>query len=77
MVMNIRPLKRFCLHFVPFGMLMHLIFLFLILQEDGICLTTVIKGTCKYRRSRRHEFVTDFLPPSTTELKYVCDQVIG
>jgi hypothetical protein len=39
---------------------------------------TVIKGTCKYRRSRRHDFVTDFLPPSTTELiKYVCDQVIG
>jgi len=27
-MLNIRPLKRFCLHFVPFGMLMHLIFLF-------------------------------------------------
>ncbi|XP_062143471.1 phytyl ester synthase 1, chloroplastic isoform X1 [Alnus glutinosa] len=48
-----------------------------LLLEDGICLMTVIKGTCKYRRSRRHNFISDFLPPSTTELKYVCDQVIG
>jgi hypothetical protein len=48
-----------------------------ILQEDGICLMTVIKGTSKFRRSRRHDFVSDFLPPSMTELKYVCDQIVG
>lgn len=46
-------------------------------QEDGIGLMTVIKGTCKYRRSRRRDFVSDFLPPSMTELKYVRDQVFG
>ncbi|XP_052193640.1 phytyl ester synthase 1, chloroplastic [Diospyros lotus] len=40
-----------------------------ILLEDGVNLLTVIKGTCKYRRSRRHDFVTDFLPPSLSEFK--------
>ncbi|KAH7865461.1 hypothetical protein Vadar_007036 [Vaccinium darrowii] len=40
-----------------------------ILLEDGVNLLTVIKGTCKYRHSRRHDFVTDFLPPSMSEFK--------
>ncbi|CAL5381066.1 unnamed protein product [Camellia sinensis] len=40
-----------------------------ILLEDGVNLLTVIKGTCKYRRSRRHDFVADFLPPSMSEFK--------
>ncbi|XP_030961396.1 acyltransferase-like protein At1g54570, chloroplastic [Quercus lobata] len=48
-----------------------------LLLEDGIGLMTVIKGTCKFRRSRRHSFASDFLPPSMTELNYVCDQIIG
>ncbi|KAB1202776.1 hypothetical protein CJ030_MR8G022184 [Morella rubra] len=48
-----------------------------LLLEDGIGLMTVIKGTCKYRRSRRRDFVSDFLSPSMTELKYVRDQVFG
>ncbi|KAG6646440.1 hypothetical protein I3843_07G008800 [Carya illinoinensis] len=48
-----------------------------LLLEDGIGLMTVIKGTCKYRRSRRHDYVSDFLPPSRKELQYACDQVLG
>lgn len=47
------------------------------LQEDGISLLTVIKGTNKYRRSRRHNHVSDYLPPSRTEFKYAYDQVVG
>ncbi len=46
-------------------------------QEDGIGLLTVIKGTGKYRHSRRLDYTSDFLPPSTTELKYAIDQVTG
>ncbi|KAF5453906.1 hypothetical protein F2P56_023618 [Juglans regia] len=48
-----------------------------LLLEDGIGLMTVIKGTCKYRRSSRHDYVSDFLPPSRKELQYACDQVLG
>lgn len=40
-----------------------------LLQEDGVNLLTVIKGTCTYRRSHRHDFVRDFLPPSASEFK--------
>ncbi|KAA8536943.1 hypothetical protein F0562_029421 [Nyssa sinensis] len=40
-----------------------------ILLEDGVNLLTVIKGTCKYRRSRRRDFIKDFLPPSISEFK--------
>lgn len=48
-----------------------------LLLEDGINLLTVIKGTCKYRRSRKRDYVSDFLPPSMSELKYTCDEVFG
>ena len=48
-----------------------------IVQEDGIGLMTVIKGTSKFRRSRRHSYASDFLPPSMTELNYFYDQMIG
>ncbi|KAM7511780.1 hypothetical protein LguiB_010655 [Lonicera macranthoides] len=40
-----------------------------ILLEDGVNLLTVIKGACKYRRSGKHDFVKDFLPPSMSEFK--------
>ena len=40
-----------------------------LVQEDGVNLLTIIKGTCKYRLSRRHDFVMDFLPPSASEFK--------
>ncbi|KAL8556911.1 hypothetical protein ACS0TY_004403 [Phlomoides rotata] len=40
-----------------------------ILLEDGINLLTIIKGTSKYRRSRNHDYVRDFIPPSTSEFK--------
>nr|AZM65201.1 diacylglycerol acyltransferase 2 [Vitellaria paradoxa] len=42
-----------------------------ILMEDGVNLLTIIKATCKYRRSPRHDFVADFLPPSMSEFKQV------
>ncbi|WCJ37554.1 Esterase/lipase/thioesterase family protein [Euphorbia peplus] len=48
-----------------------------LLLEDGISLLTIIKGTCKYRRSRRHDFVADFVPPSKSEFNYAFDQVVG
>ncbi|KAL6278737.1 hypothetical protein ACE6H2_022338 [Prunus campanulata] len=48
-----------------------------LLLEDGINLLTVIKGTCKYRRSRKRDYVSDFLPPSMSELKYTSDEVFG
>ncbi|PON73931.1 Diacylglycerol acyltransferase [Parasponia andersonii] len=47
------------------------------LLEDGISLPTIIKGTSKYRRSRRHNFVSDFLPPSRREVNYAFEQVTG
>ncbi|KAL3818098.1 hypothetical protein ACJIZ3_004003 [Penstemon smallii] len=40
-----------------------------ILLEDGVNLLTIIKGTCTYRRSRKRDYVMDFLPPSTYEFK--------
>lgn len=46
-------------------------------QEDGVNLLTVIKGTGKYRRSRTINFVTDFLPPSMSEFKYGNDELVG
>ncbi|GLT95241.1 hypothetical protein SLE2022_129340 [Rubroshorea leprosula] len=49
----------------------------ILLLEDGISLLTIIKGTSKYRRSRRHDFVSDFVPPSISEYRYASDQVIG
>ncbi|KAJ8529431.1 hypothetical protein K7X08_036266 [Anisodus acutangulus] len=40
-----------------------------ILLEDGINLLSIIKATSKYRRSKRHDCVIDFLPPSASEFK--------
>lgn len=48
-----------------------------LLLEDGMNLMTVIKGTFIYRRSKRHDFILDFLPPSMSEFKYAFDQVMG
>ena len=39
------------------------------MQEDGVNLLTVIKGTFKYRQSRKRDVVMDFLPPSDSEFK--------
>ncbi|KAJ6762867.1 TRANSMEMBRANE PROTEIN 68 [Salix purpurea] len=47
------------------------------LMEDGLNLLTIIKGTCKYRRSKRLDLVSDFLPPSMSEFKCVFDEVTG
>ncbi|KAL5061059.1 hypothetical protein RYX36_032663 [Vicia faba] len=48
-----------------------------LLLEDCIGLLTIIKGTCMYRRTRRHDLVMDFIPPSMTEFRYAMDQVVG
>ncbi|KAK4749547.1 hypothetical protein SAY87_026996 [Trapa incisa] len=47
-----------------------------LLMEEGINLLTVIKGTYTYRRSRRHDCVTDFLPPCMSEFKKGFEQII-
>lgn len=52
-------------------------FSILFVQEEGISLLTIIKGTYKYRRSRKLDSVADFLPPSRAEFKYAFDQVVG
>ncbi|XP_022143052.1 acyltransferase-like protein At1g54570, chloroplastic [Momordica charantia] len=48
-----------------------------LLLEDGIGLMTVIKSTFKYRRSRKHDAVSDYLPPSLTEFNFFFTQVTG
>ncbi|XP_048133815.1 phytyl ester synthase 1, chloroplastic isoform X1 [Rhodamnia argentea] len=48
-----------------------------LLLEGGINLLTVIKGTHTYRRTRRHDYILDFLPPSMSEYKVASNQVIG
>ncbi|KAJ4968442.1 hypothetical protein NE237_015143 [Protea cynaroides] len=48
-----------------------------LLLEDGINLLTVIKATYMYRRSRQHDYVSDFIPPSVTEVKEAFDEIHG
>ncbi|KAJ7973428.1 Acyltransferase-like protein chloroplastic-like [Quillaja saponaria] len=48
-----------------------------LLLEEDISLLTIIRGTCKYRRSRRHDMVINFIPPSRNEITYAFDQVVG
>ncbi|XP_050220620.1 phytyl ester synthase 1, chloroplastic-like [Mercurialis annua] len=48
-----------------------------LLLEESISLLTIIKGTGKYRCSRKLDHVSDFLPPSMSEYKHGCDQVTG
>ncbi|KAJ6737467.1 ESTERASE/LIPASE/THIOESTERASE-LIKE PROTEIN [Salix viminalis] len=48
-----------------------------LLMEDGFNLLTIIKGTSKYRRTRRFDFVSDFLPPSMSEFKCAFDEASG
>ncbi|KAG9152581.1 hypothetical protein Leryth_022963 [Lithospermum erythrorhizon] len=43
------------------------------MQEDGVNLLTIMKSTCTYRRSRRRDYVKDYLPPSKSEFKQVID----
>lgn len=49
----------------------------LLLMEDGINLLTVLKGSHMYRRSKRRNVVTDFLPPSKSEFHYTFDHLLG
>ncbi|XP_073145072.1 phytyl ester synthase 1, chloroplastic-like isoform X2 [Henckelia pumila] len=45
-----------------------------ILLEDGINLLTIIKATCTYRQSRKHDYVMDFLPPSMSEFRRTLEE---
>lgn len=49
----------------------------LLLMEDGINLLTVIKSNYMYRRSKRHDPISDFLPPSKSEFDHYFDQQLG
>ncbi|CAH9111974.1 unnamed protein product [Cuscuta epithymum] len=44
-----------------------------ILMEDHVNLLTIIKCTSKYRRSKSHDFVLDYIPPSMSEYKQSLD----
>ncbi|KAK8589382.1 hypothetical protein V6N13_088233 [Hibiscus sabdariffa] len=48
-----------------------------LLLEESLNLLTIIKGTCKYRHSRKRDFISDFLPPSMSEFRYAFDVVAG
>lgn len=37
------------------------------MQEDGISLVSVLTATSFYRRGQRHDYVSDYLPPSQSE----------
>ncbi|KZV18365.1 acyltransferase-like protein chloroplastic-like [Dorcoceras hygrometricum] len=44
-----------------------------ILMEDGFNLLTIIKATGTYRRTKNHDLVVDFLPPSISEFKQLIE----
>ncbi|OMO98926.1 Diacylglycerol acyltransferase [Corchorus olitorius] len=46
-------------------------------EEENLSLLTVMKGTSKYRRSKRHDYISDFVPPSMSEFRYAFDDVAG
>ncbi|KAL1820235.1 hypothetical protein ACET3Z_015104 [Daucus carota] len=48
-----------------------------LLMEEDINLLTIIKGTCKYRRSRTKDWVSDFLPPSISEYNHAFNKTYG
>ncbi|CAK7340882.1 unnamed protein product [Dovyalis caffra] len=47
------------------------------LQEDGVNLLTIIKGTSKYRRTRRFDYVSNYVPPSISEFNRAFEEVVG
>lgn len=47
------------------------------MQEDGVCLLTVIKGTGMYRHSRKYDFILDHLPPTRTEFAHLFERGSG
>ncbi|CAI9762570.1 unnamed protein product [Fraxinus pennsylvanica] len=48
-----------------------------LLVEDGINLLSIIKGTSTYRRSKTHDFVSDFIPPSKSEFRGTFNELLG
>lgn len=45
-------------------------FLFL---EDGVDLVTILKGTCFYRHAKHLDYVLDYMPPTSSEIKQICE----
>ncbi|XP_011045774.1 PREDICTED: acyltransferase-like protein At3g26840, chloroplastic [Populus euphratica] len=41
--------------------------------EDGVDLVTVIKGASFYRRGKCHDYAFDYIPPTPTEFKNLCE----
>ncbi|KAL0737606.1 hypothetical protein Bca4012_013816 [Brassica carinata] len=41
--------------------------------EDGVDLVTIIKCTCFYRRGKSHDYLSDYIMPTTFELKQQID----
>ncbi|WCJ42751.1 Esterase/lipase/thioesterase family protein [Euphorbia peplus] len=48
-----------------------------LLMEGRFSLLSIIKGTGKYRRSRKQDIIADFVPPSMSEIKYCFDEILG
>ncbi|XP_065851775.1 phytyl ester synthase 1, chloroplastic-like [Euphorbia lathyris] len=48
-----------------------------LLMEGRYSLLSIIKCTGKYRRSKRHDIVSDFVPPSMSEYKFCFDETLG
>ncbi|KAH9791710.1 AB hydrolase-1 domain-containing protein [Citrus sinensis] len=44
-----------------------------LLLEDGVDLVTIIKGASYYRRGRSHDYVSDFMPPTSSEFNKICE----
>ncbi|XP_010502628.1 PREDICTED: acyltransferase-like protein At3g26840, chloroplastic isoform X2 [Camelina sativa] len=47
------------------------------LLEDGVDLVTIIKCTSFYRRGKSHDHITDYIMPTTYELKQQCRLVVA
>lgn len=43
-------------------------------QEDAFDLVTAIKNVGVYRRSKKRDFVSDYIPPSPSEVKDIMDK---
>ncbi|KAJ8441587.1 hypothetical protein Cgig2_023151 [Carnegiea gigantea] len=46
-----------------------------LLLEDEVDLVTILKGASFYRRGRFHDYVNDYLPPTESEFKKVCESL--
>ncbi|KAL6960374.1 hypothetical protein U1Q18_038139 [Sarracenia purpurea var. burkii] len=43
--------------------------------EDGVDLVTIIKGSSFYRRARYIDYASDYIPPTPSEFKKICESI--